>query len=304
MLPDGIEIKKTLESEFDIPFTVSKTLDAREPVFWITPTNPGKELFTIKISFKNRVRLRMEFIPEKYSVNFIRAMGLQTEESKRTFVGYAHALAEKGAKYSIRVNSKELNLEDYSTWSDEWNSFEARVTKMPVSIEEDSSYAGIAIDWGSMMMGLILSLADIVPIEPEEIVVKGREEGSVNRIVTNRYERNPLNRQLCIAIHGYSCKICGMSFEERYGEIGHKFIHVHHIVPVSQLGSGYMIDPAKDLIPVCPNCHAMLHRQDPPYSPDIIREALKSHDKRVYYQHTSPEIKMVAEPKVEYGNKP
>lgn len=301
MLPDGIEIRKVLESEFDIPFTVSKTIDGREPVFWITPTNPGKELFTLKISFQNRVRLRMEFIPEKYSVGFIQAMGHRSEEAKMRFVAYAKALSAKGAKYSVRANSKDLNLDAPNDWPAEWNSFEARVTKMPVNIDAESSYADIAADWGSLMMGLVLSLADIVPIEPEEDVIQGREEGALQRVTTNRYERNPLNRQLCLAIHGYACNICGMDFEKTYGEIGHRFIHVHHIVPVSQLGAGYVIDPVNDLIPVCPNCHAMLHRKDPPYMPDEIRERLKGRKNPVEYSYSNIGVQLVAEPRSDYG---
>lgn len=51
-----------------------------------------------------------------------------------------------------------------------------------------------------------------------------------------------------------------MDFEKMYGEIGRGFIHVHHIVPISTIGEEYKIDPIKDLVPVCPNCHAMLHK--------------------------------------------
>jgi 5-methylcytosine-specific restriction protein A len=31
-------------------------------------------------------------------------------------------------------------------------------------------------------------------------------------------------------------------------------------VPISTIGKEYLLDPVKDLVPVCPNCHAMLHR--------------------------------------------
>ena len=51
-----------------------------------------------------------------------------------------------------------------------------------------------------------------------------------------------------------------MDFEETYGELGRGFIHVHHLVPISSIGKTYQIDPINDLAPVCPNCHAMLHR--------------------------------------------
>jgi 5-methylcytosine-specific restriction protein A len=51
-----------------------------------------------------------------------------------------------------------------------------------------------------------------------------------------------------------------MDFEKMYGELGRGFIHIHHVVPISTIGKEYLLDPVKDLVPVCPNCHAMLHR--------------------------------------------
>ena len=51
-----------------------------------------------------------------------------------------------------------------------------------------------------------------------------------------------------------------MSFEEVYGEVGRGFIEVHHIVPISERGGDYIVDPIRDLIPLCSNCHAMIHR--------------------------------------------
>ena len=52
-----------------------------------------------------------------------------------------------------------------------------------------------------------------------------------------------------------------MNFEEKYGAIGKDFIHVHHKIPLSEINEEYIVDPVNDLIPVCPNCHAMLHRK-------------------------------------------
>ena len=46
-----------------------------------------------------------------------------------------------------------------------------------------------------------------------------------------------------------------------YGDIGEGFIHVHHITPLSAQKKRHQIDEA-NLIPVCPNCHAMLHKGD------------------------------------------
>ncbi|MCY3650061.1 MAG: HNH endonuclease [Acidimicrobiaceae bacterium] len=86
-------------------------------------------------------------------------------------------------------------------------------------------------------------------------------EGAKAQVVVNRYERSRRARDACLAHHGYACKACGLRFEQRYGEIGRGFIHVHHTTPLSQVADdpSYKLNPVKDLVPICPNCHAMLH---------------------------------------------
>lgn len=84
-------------------------------------------------------------------------------------------------------------------------------------------------------------------------------EGEQEAIFTTKYERNPQARAACLAYHGYTCKICGMSFEKTYGPEFKNIIEVHHIVPLNQIGEAYVVDPINDLIPVCPNCHTALH---------------------------------------------
>ncbi len=85
-------------------------------------------------------------------------------------------------------------------------------------------------------------------------------EGAVMQVTINKYERNRSARERCIAAHGCRCSVCGIDFEQVYGEVGKGFIHVHHIVPLASIGKSYRLNPEKDLVPVCPNCHAMLHR--------------------------------------------
>ena len=85
-------------------------------------------------------------------------------------------------------------------------------------------------------------------------------EGHVVNTMVNRYERSSIARMKCIEHHGVQCTICGMDFGKRYGDIGEGFIHVHHLKPLHSIGRDYVIDYKNDLIPVCPNCHAMIHR--------------------------------------------
>jgi 5-methylcytosine-specific restriction enzyme A len=86
-------------------------------------------------------------------------------------------------------------------------------------------------------------------------------EGALNKVIVNKYERNPIARNRCVEVNGYKCSVCNFDFEEVYGDLGKNFIHVHHVIPIHKINSKYKIDFAKDLIPVCPNCHAMLHRK-------------------------------------------
>ncbi|MBT8163160.1 MULTISPECIES: HNH endonuclease [Arthrobacter] len=95
--------------------------------------------------------------------------------------------------------------------------------------------------------------------DPLALVPGGHPEGTVTRVTVNRYEHSSRARRACLAFHGTTCAACGFSFEERYGEVAKNFVQVHHIVPVSQLGPDYVLDPVADLIPLCANCHAVAH---------------------------------------------
>lgn len=97
-------------------------------------------------------------------------------------------------------------------------------------------------------------------------------EGAAKRVIVNAYERNEKARKACIAEHGTRCAVCDMIFSKVYGDIGAGFIHVHHIKPLAAIRAEYEIDAIKDLVPVCPNCHAMLHTHDPPLSVSELRE--------------------------------
>lgn len=86
-------------------------------------------------------------------------------------------------------------------------------------------------------------------------------EGGKKEVLVNKYERSPEARKKCIEIYKARCAVCDMSFGETYGEFAEGFIHVHHIKKLSETGQKYEVDPKEDLRPVCPNCHAMLHRK-------------------------------------------
>ncbi len=101
-------------------------------------------------------------------------------------------------------------------------------------------------------------------------------EGKSKKVSVNIYERNPKARQKCIETYKCICSVCEFDFEKTYGEIGENFIHVHHLIEISSVDEEYEVDPIKDLRPVCPNCHAMIHKKKPAYTIDEVKAFLKN----------------------------
>jgi 5-methylcytosine-specific restriction enzyme A len=106
-------------------------------------------------------------------------------------------------------------------------------------------------------------------------------EGTKRSQFVTKYERDPVARKTCLRHHGTTCMVCGLLFKELYGSIGEGFIHVHHIVPLSQIGQEYAVNPIYDLRPVCPNCHAMLHKRTPPYTIAELKEIIKVSNNKI-----------------------
>lgn len=96
--------------------------------------------------------------------------------------------------------------------------------------------------------------------QPDDDFESGEEGSRTLRYLTT-YERDPRNRKQAIAIHGLRCKACDLNMGERYGPDAEGLIHVHHVVPISTYDAPRKIDPATELVPVCPNCHAVIHRK-------------------------------------------
>ena len=116
---------------------------------------------------------------------------------------------------------------------------------------------------------------------PEEVDEPARyPEGATYRIVINAYERNPQARRACIQHYGTCCYVCGFSFEATYGEVAEGYIHVHHLVPLSEIGEEYEVNPVKHLRPVCPNCHAVIHlNRSQLFELEEVRALVEKHEK-------------------------
>lgn len=103
-----------------------------------------------------------------------------------------------------------------------------------------------------------------------------RLEGNIKQYFAIGPERNTKNRQDAILFHGTKCSICNFDFEQFYGEHGSGFIEIHHITPL-QTGNERPVDPQTDLIPVCSNCHRMIHRRRENYlTPEMLKEMIST----------------------------
>ena len=114
---------------------------------------------------------------------------------------------------------------------------------------------------------------DGLTVFPDEVVAGAEPfaEGAIATVTINIYERNPLARQKCIEHYGYACFVCNFEFEAAYGPLGCSFIHVHHLIELSAIKGEYTVDPINDLRPLCPNCHAMIHKRRPALSIEELR---------------------------------
>ena len=148
-------------------------------------------------------------------------------------------------------------------------SFDERYARLKQFSEEIERTLNQAVEGGNGGIHVINHLY------PDEAGATNLTEGGKKKITINAYERNPKARQECLEKYGYQCHVCRMSFEDVYGDLGKEFIHVHHLVPVSQINRKYRIDPLQHLCPVCPNCHAMLHREEPPLTPEELANRMK-----------------------------
>lgn len=115
-----------------------------------------------------------------------------------------------------------------------------------------------------------------LPPEQYEEEIELFEEGAVKNISVNAYERSKEARDACLKAFGYKCIVCEFDFELVYGEAGKGCIHVHHLKELGMIGKKYKINPLKDLVPICPNCHYMAHRRKPAYTVLEMKTMLKA----------------------------
>ena len=222
-------------------------------------------------------RLYIRFESGKFAGSLLSDMGRVDEDGQSAFHAVLNDCHNRGAKIDLEINGTPFLFDSKEAWSPTWKRFELKMNigQLNVGIDEGNQDSNTICHWTGRFTAAILAILPTVVIDdgfgPE---VAGYPEGALTTVQTNRYERDRRNRAAAIAIHGRVCIGCGLEMSSRYGSVAAGFIEIHHATPVSQLCEGYVIDPEHDLVPLCPNCHAVVHRRTPPLTLEELKALL------------------------------
>ena len=97
-------------------------------------------------------------------------------------------------------------------------------------------------------------------------------------------------RQACInyykALHGgyIVCECCGFDLTKAY-DIDDEYIEIHHRFPFSQTEGEHPVNSQTDLVPLCANCHRMIHHGQGGKGNCMSLEELKRKYKGIRYKN-------------------
>lgn len=218
---------------------------------------------TLKIGWRSHT---ICFEPGAYAAPLIWRMGSNLHDNVAVINLFRRTLEKYRYVLEVGINGQEVVAEEPYNWPQEWRRLTIRAIGPLMVLDAHDTVQVIDIVDKAVLpfLGIVFTLVGIEDFETSGF--SGVAEGTPYETMSTRYERKQLNRTACIALKGACCHACGFNFEDAYGDIGRGYIEVHHIVPVSRLGSGYILNIDDDLVPLCSNCHSIAHRRYPPYS--------------------------------------
>ncbi|WP_104180287.1 HNH endonuclease [Arthrobacter sp. B0490] len=211
-------------------------------------------------------------LPEEYAGALVRQLGRWAQDNPNVWRDAVEEISSHEVTLTITVNQEILD-DPRNPPGGLWRSFGIECwARIPALTPDEVTRSLLTV----ASPALVLALSGLLDQdeEPEILPFDPLPEGALTNIKVNRYERNPINRLRCISHYDARCWVCELDFGERYGPTAAGFIEVHHRIPVSAMGGQYLVDPIRDLVPLCSNCHSVAHRRTPPYQPAEIRELL------------------------------
>jgi len=243
----------------------------------VTPSPKNGDDFLVRLKeapYPNGFALQMSqgylvwdavVIPDPESRPFLAKMKeVYYQENLLSLESVIAASREPGIEF--RVNGKPI---DQLAIEEEWLNFTVK-SSVKVAKPTDDEAATLSALIVDVLAITVWFLDGMLAADPGRF--ESRHEGELHSYMGNRYERSRVNRAVCLRHFGLRCQGCGELAEEKYGELGKDVIHVHHIIPVSEMGGSKLVDPISDLVPLCPSCHNVVHRESPPVSLGRLRE--------------------------------
>ncbi len=257
------ELGRRLESRFGLAIKVeSETIDGG-----IFPTIRPADLargtgFSIVVARTHR-QLEASFRADNFAASLLRRMSEADASARATFGTLVAQTRNAGALVYVGINDNPAEV--FPDPNIPWKRVELDVSlRVPSGKLQPDDVFNCAVLATSSCFSMALAL--LVSEDAGETVPcneVGLPEGARIRVEVNRYERRPANRAACIVHYGTRCQACDFDFFDAYGKLGEDYIEVHHRTPVSEMGNGYFVNPVLDLVPLCSNCHSMVHRVDP-----------------------------------------
>jgi hypothetical protein len=218
--------------------------------------------------------------------------------TSREVIGYTHKMTLRVTDYCYNITNENF----IKSYPDGIHLFEHKEKNKLIVLKENYPYTG-SVTWAKRNDGIktIGHWNNGVFTFNEEFNPKRITNGSLTAIKkdifseggsveqkSRRYERSAVARKVCIehykALNNgiINCRICGVSFGETYGKEFVDKIEVHHISPVSLMDETHDIIPEQDLLPVCANCHFVLHSSKEAYSIDYVGALINENKKKRY----------------------
>lgn len=262
-------------------------LNKKEPIFW---ASPGEYDYSVHIrllpDLKKSIRVPQKKDPNKYNTCDVAFAHLYEETGDNKLYWFS-----KATNSNYVIGHKCISDIFHNFLSSDTRYFKDRAAKEVLDIEinkiidrlHNIDKANIDlndIDYGDAPFSRPDNRLPEEVDSPEQYI-----EGASRTVSVNAYERDSDARRKCIEHYGYKCDVCSFDFERYYGDFGKNFIHVHHIVPLAEIKKEYKVNPVRDLIPLCPNCHAIIHRTQPALTVKQLKDHLenngKTHNKAV-----------------------
>lgn len=225
----------------------------------------GQPMFSIAL-VQDPLTVSAQFVADDYGGALLRRIGGQVHSDPQSWSDQLTRAKELGISLEVLVNG--VTFPEVTDESLPWRSLEieARIRTRRWRSPED-----LADLWGAAAGSCLSLILSGLALEAIDDFPSGLPEGAAAQSLVTRYERNPINRLRSIQYHGYACWVCDTNLAEQYPGLGDRYIEVHHILPVSVMPENYRVNPVTEMVPLCPTCHRMAHRENPPVHPVDLR---------------------------------